>query len=103
MDNFDEARVYDSNSTEQREDGLNLMDLLCLEEGSKVLDIGCGSGYLTQVLANRVGPKGKVYSYTYKEFWGVFSKSRCVNVPLTTDSYIHCSIANDKANNKLEF
>ena len=60
MDDFNQARTYDSNSSAQREDGFNLMDLLCLEEGSKVLDLGCGTGYLTKVLANRVGPIGKV-------------------------------------------
>ena len=60
MEDFNQARLYDSNSSEQREDGFNLMDLLCLEEGSKVLDLGCGTGYLTKVLANRVGPMGKV-------------------------------------------
>ena len=63
MDTFNEARTYDSNSTEQREDGFNLMDLLCLEEGSKVLDLGCGTGYLTKVLANRVGQSGKVHTH----------------------------------------
>jgi protein-L-isoaspartate(D-aspartate) O-methyltransferase len=31
-----------------------------LQPGSKVLDIGSGSGYLTAVLANLVGPTGKV-------------------------------------------
>jgi len=31
-----------------------------LGEGSKVLDVGCGSGYLTGVLAHLVGPTGKV-------------------------------------------
>lgn len=31
-----------------------------LKPGSKVLDIGSGSGYLTAVLANLVGPSGKV-------------------------------------------
>jgi protein-L-isoaspartate(D-aspartate) O-methyltransferase len=34
--------------------------LTCLEPGSKVLDIGSGSGYLTAVLANLVGPSGSV-------------------------------------------
>ncbi len=31
-----------------------------LQPGAKVLDIGSGSGYLTAVLANLVGPSGKV-------------------------------------------
>lgn len=31
-----------------------------LQPGAKVLDIGSGSGYLTAVLANLVGPGGKV-------------------------------------------
>jgi protein-L-isoaspartate(D-aspartate) O-methyltransferase len=31
-----------------------------LQPGSKVLDIGSGSGYLTAVLANLVGPSGSV-------------------------------------------
>lgn len=46
MEDFDQAKIYDSNSTVQREDGLNLMNLLCLEEGSKVLDLGCGTAWL---------------------------------------------------------
>jgi len=31
-----------------------------LHEGSKVLDVGCGSGYLVGVLSHLVGPTGKV-------------------------------------------
>ena len=34
--------------------------LTYLQPGSKVLDIGSGSGYLTAVLANLVGPDGSV-------------------------------------------
>lgn len=34
--------------------------LTYLKPGSKVLDIGSGSGYLTAVLANLVGPTGRV-------------------------------------------
>lgn len=36
----------------------SLLDFL--EPGAKVLDVGSGSGYLTAVLANLVGPSGKV-------------------------------------------
>lgn len=34
--------------------------LSCLTSGAQVLDIGSGSGYLTAVLANLVGPSGTV-------------------------------------------
>jgi protein-L-isoaspartate(D-aspartate) O-methyltransferase len=34
--------------------------LTYLQPGAKVLDIGSGSGYLTAVMANLVGPKGTV-------------------------------------------
>lgn len=57
---FDEAEIYDKTSLEQREDGLILMDKLTPEAGSRILDLGCGTGYLTKILADRVGPEGKV-------------------------------------------
>lgn len=39
-----------------------MCDLLDLQEGMSVLDIGGGSGYHAAVIANLVGPKGQVYS-----------------------------------------
>lgn len=44
----------------QATDGLQLINNLPLRKGSCVLDIGCGTGYLTSVLADRVGPEGTV-------------------------------------------
>ena len=61
MKKFDEARTYDNNSSEQREDGVNLLGFLDLRKGSKVLDLGCGgTGYLTKVMADCVGSTGMV-------------------------------------------
>jgi predicted methyltransferase len=38
------------------------MDALAVRAGSAVADVGCGSGYFTFKLAERVGPKGEVYA-----------------------------------------
>ena len=55
MEQFDQATTYDNNSSVQREDGLSLINLLGLKSDNKVLDLGCGTGYLTKVLADEVG------------------------------------------------
>lgn len=39
-----------------------VMNELHLRTGSRVADVGCGSGYFTFHLAGRVGPQGKVYA-----------------------------------------
>ena len=38
------------------------IDVLKLEKGSTVADVGAGSGYMTVKLAKKVGPQGKVYA-----------------------------------------
>ena len=60
MPAFDAAEMYDRNSMEQREDGLKLIQLLAPQRGRHVLDLGCGTGYLSKVLADLVGPEGQV-------------------------------------------
>ena len=39
-----------------------VMDALGIRAGTAVADVGCGSGYFTFKLAERVGPQGEVYA-----------------------------------------
>ena len=44
----------------QSADGIALINKMHPVTGSNVLDLGCGTGFLANVLAERVGPDGKV-------------------------------------------
>ena len=56
-----EAVSYERNSEGQRGVGIELIDLISINiKGATILDLGCGTGYLTKVLSERVGPEGKV-------------------------------------------
>ncbi len=59
-DTKSQASSYEQKSKGQRNGGLDLIDMLNVEKGATVLDLGCGTGYLTKVLSERVGPEGKV-------------------------------------------
>ena len=55
------AERYDrAQFSHQSDDGMSLIDKLSPSTGSNVLDLGCGTGFLANVLAERVGPDGKV-------------------------------------------
>ena len=55
-----QAESYQNGSETQQTIGLKMIEMLSLRKGSTVLDLGCGTGYLTKLLSERVGPEGKV-------------------------------------------
>ena len=55
------AEKYDQlQYSRQGENGIELIDKVAVKKGSYVLDLGCGTGFLTSILAERVGVEGKV-------------------------------------------
>jgi ubiquinone/menaquinone biosynthesis C-methylase UbiE len=56
------AEWLDRSERDQEEDPDRAIDVLKLQKGATVADIGAGSGYMTEKLAKKVGPMGKVYA-----------------------------------------
>ena len=54
------ARAYDEISKPQLRSGIELVQMINLSEGDKVLDMACGTGNVTKYIADVVGPSGKV-------------------------------------------
>ena len=54
------AQLYSEVSDVQKEHGEELIEKLSLEKNMKILDLGCGTGYLSALLADCVGPEGSV-------------------------------------------
>ena len=54
------AKFYSEISDLHKEHSKELIEKLSLENNMKILDLGCGTGYLSSLLADSVGPEGKV-------------------------------------------
>lgn len=57
---FDQALAYEETAHHQNLIGHQLIDTLDPQRGSKILDLGCGTGFLSEVLAHVVGSDGQV-------------------------------------------
>ena len=55
-----QAASYERVSAEQRRAGSGIIDKLTIQKGNTVLDLGCGTGYVTRMLSEQVGLEGKV-------------------------------------------
>jgi ubiquinone/menaquinone biosynthesis C-methylase UbiE len=55
-----QAATYDLEGTSQKDAGIAMIGRLDIEKGSFILDLGCGTGALTKILAEKVGAEGKV-------------------------------------------
>ena len=56
------ADWLDRSERDQEEDPDRAIDVLKLQKGATVADIGAGSGYMTEKLSKKVGPTGRVYA-----------------------------------------
>lgn len=56
------ADWLDRAERDQEEDPDHAVDVLKLQKGAIVADIGAGSGYITEKLSKKVGPMGRVYA-----------------------------------------
>ena len=56
------ADWLDRSERDLEEDPDRAIDVLRLEKGAAVADVGAGSGYMTVKLSKKVGPQGKVYA-----------------------------------------
>ena len=56
---------------------LEILNVLDIQSGQQVLDIGCGGGHLLEELAKAVGPKGKAIGLDTSEDQLKQAKERC--------------------------
>ena len=53
-----QAATYDLEATSQKDAGIVMIGRLDIQKGCFILDLGCGTGAVTKVLAEKVGAEG---------------------------------------------
>src|ERR1700744_5380489 len=60
-------RTEADRATDKRRDPVDLLTFTGVRTGWRVLDMGAGAGYSTELMARSVGPTGKVYGQVDEE------------------------------------
>lgn len=71
-----ERHVHPGRSSQGTYDPLMIFDLIGSKRGERILDAGCGDGYLSMVASRIVGGEGKVFSYDIHEHSIMILKKR---------------------------
>src|ERR1700716_2135377 len=58
-----------------------VLALLAPQPGERVLDIGSGPGYLSEAIADAVGPTGAVHGLDPSEAMNTLARARCASRP----------------------
>lgn len=63
------AEMFNKKASNPKNKSLEIVDILSIKNGEKILDIGSGGGFFSLLFADKVGKKGIVYAIdTNKEF-----------------------------------
>lgn len=75
----------------------NFLVAMALEPGMRVLDIGCGAGDVTMLLARRVGPSGQVVGVDQSSSALATASRRCLAAGLHNVSFVNSDLATFEA------
>lgn len=68
-----------------------MLEWLEPEAGNKILDVGSGSGWTTALLANIVGPRGKIYAVELIPELVRFGRDNCQRLGIKNATFYHAS------------
>jgi ubiquinone/menaquinone biosynthesis C-methylase UbiE len=80
---LDELAVLEAPDREEWQQPDQIMDALRIADGSRVADVGAGSGWFTVRLARRVGPNGRVFAEEVDPHWIDYVTRRVAREGLT--------------------
>jgi len=72
----------DNPKRKSKENPQLLVDSAMIKEGQTVLEVGCGTGYFTEVISSHIGEKGKLYSIDNERLSVETTKKRVMGLGL---------------------